>query len=327
MTGMVRDVWAVGDAYEAYVGRWSRRVAADFVPWLGVAAGRRWLDVGCGTGALTATVLAGSDPARVVGVDPSVGFLTGARAAADARADFVAGDARSLPMPNRCFDAIVSGLALNFVPEPARAAAEIARVATPGSVAAAYVWDYAEGMAMMRYFWDAAAEVDPQGAGLDEGRRFPLCQPEPLRLLWTDAGMTDVETRAIEVPTVFTGFDDYWRPFLGGQGAAPAYVATLDDARRDAIRDLVRSRLPSLVDGSIPLPATLRAVSFLAAGCIRIHCIHVRGTAYPSGAVKTGRPSSMWTCHSLWWMSLWWWGQRRTPFSTLVSPQSSQWIT
>jgi SAM-dependent methyltransferase len=274
---MVRDVWAVGGAYEAYVGRWSRRVAADFVPWLGVPAGRRWLDVGCGTGALTATVLAGADPARIVGVDPSTGFLTEARAAPGAgafpggraagtvaagavRAGFVAGDARSLPLPDRCFDAIVSGLALNFVPEPDRAAAEIARVAAPGAVAAAYVWDYAEGMAMMRYVWDAAAEVDPQGAGLDEGRRFPLCQPEPLRLLWTDAGLTDVEVRPFEVPTVFNHFDDYWRPFLGGQGAAPAYLATLDDARRDAIRDLVRSRLPSLVDGSIPLRARVWAV-------------------------------------------------------------------
>jgi SAM-dependent methyltransferase len=274
---MVRDVWAVGGAYEAYVGRWSRRVAADFVPWLGVPAGRRWLDVGCGTGALTATVLAGADPARIVGVDPSTGFLTEARAATGAgaftggraagtvaagtvRAGFVAGDARSLPLPDRCFDAIVSGLALNFVPEPDRAAAEIARVAAPGAVAAAYVWDYAEGMAMMRYVWDAAAEVDPQGAGLDEGRRFPLCQPEPLRLLWTDAGLTDVEVRPFEVPTVFNHFDDYWRPFLGGQGAAPAYLATLDDARRDAIRDLVRSRLPSLVDGSIPLRARVWAV-------------------------------------------------------------------
>lgn len=278
---MVRDVWAVGDAYEAYVGRWSRRVAADFVPWLGVAAGRRWLDVGCGTGALTATVLAGADPARVVGVDPSVGFLAGARAvtgagsteaglagaastgvglAGDARAAFVAGDARSLPLPDRRFDAIVSGLALNFVPEPGRAAAEITRVAAPGAVAAAYVWDYAEGMAMMRHFWDAAAELDPQAAGLDEGRRFPLCRPEPLRLLWTEAGLTDVEVRAIEVPTVFAGFDDFWRPFLGGQGPAPAYLATLDDARRDAVRDLVRGRLPSLVGGTIPLRARVWAV-------------------------------------------------------------------
>src|SRR5690348_15162022 len=115
---MVRDVWAVGDAYETYVGRWSRRVAADFIPWLGVPAGRRWLDVGCGTGALTATVLAGAEPSRVVGVDPSTGFLADARAAAEAggagatRAGFVAGDARSLPLRDRCFDAIVSGLAL-----------------------------------------------------------------------------------------------------------------------------------------------------------------------------------------------------------------------
>lgn len=255
------DVWAVGDAYERYVGRWSRRVAEALLPWLDVPAGRRWLDVGCGTGVLTATVLAMADPDEVVGVDPSEGFLAHARErVGDERAAFRRGDARALPMPDGHFDAVVSGLALNFVPEPQRAMAEFVRVACPGGVVAAYVWDYAEGMAMLRYFWDAAAALDPSAAELDEGRRFPMCRPEPLTRLWTDAGLGKVTVQAIEVPTVFSGFDDYWQPFLGGQGPAPGYVAALSEDRRRALHDLLRQRLPRGPDGSIALIAKAWAV-------------------------------------------------------------------
>jgi SAM-dependent methyltransferase len=244
-----------------YVGRWSRRVAEAFLPWLDVPAGRYWLDVGCGTGALTATVLAVADPARLVGVDTSEGFLASARARiVDTRSTFRIGDARSLPLPDRRFDAVISGLALNFVPDPHRAVTEFARVATSGGVAAAYVWDYAEGMAMMRYFWDAAATLDPAAAELDEARRFPLCRPERLRALWTDAGLDNVTVQAIEVPTVFADFDDYWRPFLGGQGPAPGYVMSLTEEHRRALRDLLRVRLPSSPHGSIPLTARAWAV-------------------------------------------------------------------
>ena len=126
---MASDVWEMGDAYEAYVGRWSRPVAERFVPWTGVPAGRRWLDVGCGTGALTAMVLAAAEPGEVVGVDPSAGFLAAARARAAGRhSGFCVGDARALAFADGTFDAVVSGLALNFVPEPAAALAELARV-------------------------------------------------------------------------------------------------------------------------------------------------------------------------------------------------------
>jgi len=259
------EAWSVGEAYEAYVGRWSRRVAKAFVPWLDLPSGRRWLDVGCGTGALTQTVLARADPAQVVGMDTAEGFLTGARARiVDPRSTFGVGDAMSLPFPDRRFDAVVSGLALNFVPHPARAAAEFARVAVGGGVAAAYVWDYAEGMALMRYFWDAATALDPAAGEFDEGRRFPWCRPEPLCELWADAGMEQVTVRAIDVPTVFAGFDDYWRPFLGGQGPAPGYAMSLTHAHRCALRDLLRVRLPFRPDGSIPLTARAWAVRGMA---------------------------------------------------------------
>lgn len=258
---MAHEVWAVAEAYEQYVGRWSRRVARAFLLWLNVPHGRSWLDVGCGTGALTAEVLTDAHPSQVVGVDPSEGFLSNARARiADARTDFCVGDAQRLPLRDGQFDAVVSGLALNFVPDPRRAAAEFARVAVPGGVVAAYVWDYAEGMAMMRHFWDAARELDPAAAELDEARRFPVCQPTALSTLWTDVGLGGVVVKAVEVPTVFVDFDDYWGPFLGGQGPAPGYVVSLPEDHRRALRGLLRARLSSGAHGSIPLSARAWAV-------------------------------------------------------------------
>jgi SAM-dependent methyltransferase len=259
-------MWQSGDAYEAYIGRWSRRIAETFVRQLGIPASRRWLDVGCGTGALTAAVLTAGDPAEVVGVDPSEGFLKTARASVtDPRASFEVADARALPFPDDRFDVAVSGLVLNFVPDPAEAASEIVRVTVPGGLAAAYLWDLAEGMEVIRHFWDAAAELDPaKVTELDEGRRFTLCRPEPLGRLWTEAGFTGVSVGQIKIPAVFTGFDDYWKPFLGAQGPAPAYLATLPEARRDQIRELLRSRLPTNPDGSIPLTARAWVVSGIA---------------------------------------------------------------
>ena len=149
---------------------------------------------------------------------------------------------------------------LNFAPEPALAATELARVAAPGGIVAAYVWDYVDGMAMIRHFWEAATALDPDVAEQAGGRRFPLCRPEPLRDLLTGAGLTGVVVEAIAVPMTFRDFDDFWAPFLGGQGAAPGYVSTLDDKRRTALRDLLRERLPIAPDGSISLPARAWAV-------------------------------------------------------------------
>ena len=258
---MASETWAHGDAYEAYVGRWSRLVAADFVDWLRVPPQRTWLDVGCGTGALTATVLAEADPSEVLGVDPSHGFLESARARiGDGRASFRVGDAESLPVTDRQFDVVVSGLVLNFVPEPDRALAEFTRVAAEGGVVAAYVWDYRERMAMIRCFWDAATELDQRAAELDEGRRFGWCSPSRLRHLWAQAGLDEVEVRAIDVPTVFADFDDYWQPFLGGQGPAPGYVRSLGEGERRALRDRLRDRLPVDAEGRTPLSARAWAV-------------------------------------------------------------------
>lgn len=256
---MTHDVWAAGEPYERYVGRWSRQVAKGFLAWLDRPAALRWLDVGCGTGALTATVLNTAAPAEVTGVDPSDGFLATARATVG-NATFVVGDARDLPFPDNRFDSVVSGLALNFVAEPARAAAEFARVTTLDGTAAAYVWDYAEGMRMMRLFWDAAAAVDPDNSDLDEGTRFAICHPGDLTNLWEAAGLHDVEATGIEIPTVFHDTDDYWQPFLGGQGAAPGYYASLPLDKQTELKNAVFERLPIEDDGSIRLTARAWAV-------------------------------------------------------------------
>ena len=254
------DVWRSGVAYEAYVGRWSSRVAREFVDWIGVPAGARWLDVGCGTGALTRAVLEAAAPLEVHGVDPSAGFLALARTQTpDPRARFETGDACRLPAADATCDAVVSGV-INFVPEPAGAAAEMARVVRPGGRVALYVWDYADGMQPIRHFWDAAVELDPGARTLDEGLRFPVCRPEPLDELMRGAGLDDVETRAIDVPAAFRDFEDYWNPFLGGQGPAPTYAASLAPDRLSSLRQRLRERLRPTADGSIALNARAWAV-------------------------------------------------------------------
>ena len=265
------DAWAVGEEYERYVGRWSRRVAAKFLHWLGPAPGLAWLDVGCGTGALTAAVLEHAAPRLVRGVDPSAGFIAHARTSVtDPHVVLEVADARALPLADAEVDLAVSGLVLNFVPEPALALSEMRRVARPGATLAAYVWDYAGKMELMRYFWDAAAALDPKALALDEGRRFPLCQPGELARLFSEAGLTAVETTALDVPTRFRDFNDYWRPFLGGQGPAPGYAMSLAEDQRNALRDRISAALPHTADGSIDLIARAWAVRGIVSGGSRM---------------------------------------------------------
>jgi SAM-dependent methyltransferase len=256
------DVWASGDAYQPYVGRWSRAVARQFLAWLDLPPGGRWLDVGCGTGALSETILEVTLPSEVVGIDPSADYVAYARGhVPDPRAHFAVGDARAMPFAPAAFGGVVSGLVLNFVPDPAAAVAEMARVSRPGGVVAAYVWDYSGGMELMRRFWDAAVALDPAARDLDEGRRFgAICRPESLAALFRNAGLRRVETRAVDVPTLFRDFDDYWTPFLGGQGPAPSYTMALSEDHRTALRERLRADLPIAPDGSIPLVARAWAV-------------------------------------------------------------------
>lgn len=256
----IADTWERGDPYERYVGRWSRRVAPAFLSWLGVPPDRRWLDVGCGTGALCAAIVDQCAPASVAGVEPSDGFLGTARQNLADRVTLHRGNATAIPLADAAVDVTVSGLVLNFVSDQPAALREMARVTSDGGTIGAYVWDYAGGMELMRHFWDAATALDPDAARLDEGARFPLCRPQALEALFASAGLAAIVVAPIDIPTRFADFDDYWEPFLGGQGPAPAYVLTLDAAARERLRERIRERVPTAPDGSIALIARAWAV-------------------------------------------------------------------
>ncbi len=256
-----REAWSSALAYEKFMGRWSRLVAREFILWLGVAPDMTWLDVGCGTGALTEAIFELASPHYIVGSDGSEAYIDFLRQRlTDERLCFDVESALGLNFDDEFYGNTVSGLTLNFVSTPPICVAEMARVTKPGGTVAAYVWDYADGMQMLRYFWNAATELDPAAHELDEGVRFAICKPETLAALFRDAGSENVETRAIDVPIVFQDFDDYWQPFLGAQGPAPHYVTSLSEEHRAALRDRIHATLPTSKGGFISLQARAWAV-------------------------------------------------------------------
>ena len=250
------DAWAAGDAYERYMGRWSRLVAARFLDWLAAPAGADWLDLGCGTGALTQTILSRCDPRSIVAVDPSADFVAHARAAISdqrVRMRFEVADAQTLPLPDASVDVAASALVLNFVPDRVAALRELTRVVRPGGLISFYVWDYPSGgMGFMRAFWNAAIALDPNA--MDERRRFDFCTPEGLTALCAEAGLA-VTVAPIEIDTLFGSFEDYWQPFTGGAGPAPAYCVSLPEDKRAALKE----RLRRDVGGDGPVKFTARA--------------------------------------------------------------------
>jgi len=259
------DKWVAGDAYETYMGRWSRPLARIFVKWLHAEPSAHWLEFGCGTGALTSAICDLCEPESVVACDPSGPFLEHARNnLEDARASFVNGGAESLPTREGGFDVVVSGLVLNFLPDPGQIMSSIRERLRPGGTVAAYVWDYAQGMEFLRCFWDEAVASDPRAAALDEGRRFPLCRPEALASRFRAARLAQVEAGRLDIRTTFSDFDDYWTPFLRGTGPAPSYVASLDPQSRELLKDRLRLRLHCRSDKRIHLRARAWAVRGLA---------------------------------------------------------------
>jgi SAM-dependent methyltransferase len=227
------------------------------VAWLNVRPNAFWLDVGCGTGALSQTIVERCSPRALLGIDRSPGFVQAASAAVARPAAFAVADAQGLPVRTASIDAAVSALALNFIPDVRQAAAEVVRVVRPAGTVAAYVWDYADGMQFMRVFWDEAVALRQEASRLDEAHRFPICRADPLRELFESVGLDAVSVAPIDAATVFEDFADYWSPFLGGQGPAPAYVMSLSEADREALRQRLEQRLAP--DPGTPIRLTARA--------------------------------------------------------------------
>ena len=255
------EFFSAGDAYERFMGRWSGELAPRLVRFAGVRDGDAVLDVGSGTGALTAAVVVAAPSGRVIGVDAAAAYVAFAQARGlGGRVGFEVGDAQRLRFGERQFDRTLSLLALNFVPEPAQVLSEMIRVTRPGGVVGAAVWDYGDGMAMLRAFWD---QVIPLGGEMDarDERHMPLCRRGELAALWREHQLQDVLEEALTVQTLFSSFDDYWLPFLEKQGPAGAYVAALSASDRKQLGVRLRRRLlGDKSDGRIVLSARAWAV-------------------------------------------------------------------
>lgn len=257
--------WQSGNPYEKFMGRWSHLVAQQFLAWMAVPANRRWLDVGCGTGTLARVVAADYQPYEVVALDSSPEFIAYARQSLPHPAlRFKVGNAEALDLSANAVDVVVSGLVLNFVPQPDAAVSEMLRVTKPGGKIGIFVWDYADGMEMLRYFWDAAVALNYDAITLDEGVKFPLCKKGRLGSLVRKAGLNQVEDASFEVATVFQSFDDYWQPFLGNVGPAGSYTMSLDNKDRKQLEARLRESLPIDETGAISLSARAWAVKGLA---------------------------------------------------------------
>jgi SAM-dependent methyltransferase len=257
-------MFVAGEAYERLMGRWSRPLAGLFVTFVSLADGDAVLDVGCGTGAITSAVAASRPSARITGVDPSATFVAHAHERARGRIRFVVGDGRQLPLMASAFDGTLSLLVLNFIPDRERAVREMIRVTRPRGTVAAAVWDYGDGMQMLRLFWDEAVARDPSIAARDE-RNMPLCRRGELAGLWRAQGLEAVDEQPLTVDMRFESFDDYWLPFLEGQGPSGAYAASLSTSDRTDLEERLRRRLHVSAHGG---PIVLQARAWAVKGVV-----------------------------------------------------------
>ncbi len=247
---------SAADAYDRHVGRYGPTLAAALIEFAGVEPGQRALDVGCGPGALTTALARHLGAANVCAADPSEPFAAACGSRLPGVAVVVAA-AESLPYPDGSFDVALSQLVVNFLTDAGAGVREMARVTRSGGVVAACVWDYAGEMTLLRAFWDAAREIDPEGAAaVDEGATMSWCSERELAGLWAGAGLRDVRTGQLEARAAYTGFDQLWSPLPTGVAPSGAYCKALDDDRREALREAYRRRLGV---GTGPFELTARA--------------------------------------------------------------------
>lgn len=254
------DSWSAGQSYEHYMGRWSRQIATGFVDWLSPPRNVDWLEIGCGTGALTATVLTNCGPRFILATDQSAEFVSHASdAIVDSRVQFETADALQLPTDDAAFDVAVSALVLNFIPDKVAALIEMQRILRPDGLLSFYVWDYpGGGMGFIDAFWKAAAKVDPKAAELDEGARFPFCTIDGLRDICREAGISDPVIEPLEAATEFEDFEAFWHPFTLGAGPAPGYCMSLQEDHRERLRAQLAEDLRA--EGTVRLTAKAWAV-------------------------------------------------------------------
>jgi ubiquinone/menaquinone biosynthesis C-methylase UbiE len=230
------------EGYERGMGRWSRRLASRFLEFVKIDSAESVLDVGCGTGSLTLAAAASRHRSNVVGIDASAALVEYARKHAEERVHFDVGDAQKLPYPDSSFDTTLALLVVNFLPDPQKGVGEMVRVTGPGGIVAAAVWDYGNGMTMLRTFWDAAVKLDPAASQRHE-RNMPFSRQGELSSLWRKRGLRQVEETGLTVTLNFVSFDDYFTPFLAGVGPSGSYTAGLGPDRQKVLAAQLRSEL------------------------------------------------------------------------------------
>ena len=256
---------ASADAYDRWVGRYGSSLAEALIAFAEVEPGMRALDVGCGPGALTAALAKRLGVDNVRAVDPSEPFVEACRSRLPGVEVSVAA-AEALPFADGAFDLVLSQLVVNFMDDAQAGVREMTRVTRPGGVVASCVWDYAGEMTLMRAFWDAAREVEPERAALaDEGAVMHPASSEELSALWSAAGLNDVRTGPLVARAVYEGFEDLWSPLPTGVAPAGAFTKSLDADRRAALHDAYRLRL-AVGDGPFELSARAWAVAGIRPG-------------------------------------------------------------
>jgi ubiquinone/menaquinone biosynthesis C-methylase UbiE len=247
-----------GDAYDRFMGRYSRGLAPLVVDFAGIEPGMNVLDVGCGPGALSERLAERVGAEAVSAADPSEQFVAACTERVPG-ADVRRAEAEELPWQHDWFDAALAQLVVNFMRDARAGVSEMRRVVQLGGVVCACTWDYGEGMQMLRAFWGAARTLDQDAP--DEGRTMRYLSTDELEELWREVGLDQVETDRLTVETGYSDFEDLWEPFTFGIGPAGSYCAALEPARREALRDRLFEEL-----GSPAGPFTLRATACAVRG-------------------------------------------------------------